>query len=76
MVNNSHEQFILTYLNILAIVISLSNFNIFLFVQIEFFTVYTKLAEMAILASKDLRTPKKKLLPVGLDLMQGIITAL
>ena len=43
---------------------------------LEFFTVYTKLAEMAILASKDLRTPKKKLPPVGLDLMHGIITGL
>ena len=42
---------------------------------IEFFTVYTKLAEMAILASTGLRTPKK-LLPVWLNLMQGIITGL
>ena len=31
----------------------------------ELFTVYTKLAQMAILASKDLRTPKKKLPPDG-----------
>ena len=44
-------------------------------VLFEFFTVYTKLTEMAILASKDLKTPKK--LPrVGLDLMPGIITGL
>ena len=43
---------------------------------IEFFTVYTKLAEMAVLASKDLSTAKKKLPPVGLDLMQEIITDL
>ena len=45
------------------------------FNTIEFFTVYTKLAEMAILASNYLTT-KKKLPPVGLDLMQGIITGL
>ena len=42
---------------------------------IELFTVYTKLAEMALLASKDLRTAKK-LPPVGLDLMKEIITGL
>ena len=42
----------------------------------EIFTVYTKLAEMAILASKNLRTLKQKLPPVGLDLMEGIITGL
>ena len=36
---------------------------------IEFFTVCTKLAEMAILYSKDLTTAKKMLPPVGLDLM-------
>ena len=40
-----------------------------------FFTVYTKLVEMALLASKDL-TNSKMLLPVGLDLMQEIITGL
>ena len=34
----------------------------------EFFTVNTKLSDMAILASKDL-TAAKKLSPVGLDLM-------
>ena len=28
-VKNSHEQFMITYFNILAFVISLSNFNIF-----------------------------------------------
>ena len=35
----------------------------------EFFTVYTNLAGMAALASKDLTTAKK-LLPVELNLMQ------
>ena len=40
----------------------------------EFFTVCTKLAEMAILYSKDLTTAKKKL-PL-LDLMLQIITGL
>ena len=30
---NSHKQFMITYFNILAFVISLSNFNIFLFEQ-------------------------------------------
>ena len=43
---------------------------------IEFFTVCTKLAEMAILYSKDLTTAKKKLPPVGLNLMLQIITSL
>ena len=43
---------------------------------VEFFTVCTKLAEMAILYSKDLTTAKKKLPPVGLDLVQEIITGL
>ena len=42
----------------------------------EFFTVCTKLAEMAILYSKELTTAKKKLPPVGLDLMLQIITGL
>ena len=42
---------------------------------IEFFTVCTKLTEMALLCSKDLTTAKK-LPPVGLDLMQEIITSL
>ena len=42
----------------------------------EFFTVNTKLAEMAVLASKNLTTANKKLPPVGLDLMQEIITCL
>ena len=42
----------------------------------EFFTVCTKLAERAILYSKDLTTAKKKLPPVGLDLMLQIITGL
>ena len=42
----------------------------------EFFTVCTKLAEMAILYSKDLTTAKKKLPPVGLDLMLQIIAGL
>ena len=42
----------------------------------EFFTVCKKLAEMAILYSKDLTTAKKKLPPVGLDLMPQIITGL
>ena len=41
---------------------------------IEFFTVCTKLAEMALLSSKELTTAKKKLPPVGLNLMQEIIT--
>ena len=48
----------------------------------EFFTVYTELAEMALLASKYLTTanklkssPTNKFFgPVGLDLMQEIIT--
>ena len=40
------------------------------------FTVCTKLAEMAILYSKDLTTAKKKLPPVGLDLVQEIIAGL
>ena len=44
--------------------------------RIEFFTVCTKLAEMAILYSKDLTTAKKKLPPVELDLMLQIITGL
>ena len=34
---------------------------------IEFFTVYTKLAEMALLASKDLTTVKKSYLQWGLN---------
>ena len=41
----------------------------------EFITVYTKLAEMAVLTSKDLTT-EKKLPSVGLNLMQEIITGL
>ena len=41
----------------------------------EFFIVYTKLAEIAVLASKD-STTEKKLPPVELDLMQKIITGL
>ena len=41
----------------------------------EFFTVCRKLPEMALLYSKDL-TRAKKLPPVGLDLMQEIITGL
>ena len=36
----------------------------------EFLTVNTKLAEMALLISKNLTTAKK-LPPLGLDLMQG-----
>ena len=42
----------------------------------EFFTVCTKLAEMAILYSKNLTTAKKKLPPVGLNLVQEIIAGL
>ena len=42
----------------------------------EFFTVCTKLAEMAILYSKDLTTVKKELPPVGLDLILHIVTGL
>ena len=45
-------------------------------VVLEFFTVCTKLAKMAILYSKDLTTAKKKLPPVGLNLMLQIITGL
>ena len=45
-------------------------------ISFVFFTVYTKLAEMALLYSKDLTTAKKKLPPVGPDLMQEIITGL
>ena len=60
-----------------------SYWNAFLFtfifkqsiLTIEFFTVNTKLVEMTVLASKDL-TNVKKLPPVGLDLMQEIITGL
>ena len=44
--------------------------------SIEFFTVCTKLAEMAVLYLKDLTTAKKELPPVGLDLMLQIITGL
>ena len=44
--------------------------------SIEFFTVCTKLTEMAILYSKDLTTAKKSLPPVELDLMLQIITGL
>ena len=44
--------------------------------SVEFFTVYTKLAEMAIMASKDLTTAKKSYPPVGLDMMQEIINGL
>ena len=40
----------------------------------EFFTVCTKLAEMALLYSKDLTTAKK-VTSSGLDLMQEIITS-
>ena len=40
--------------------------------RFEFFTVYAKLAEMAILASKDLRTPKKKLHPEGLEFFHSL----
>ena len=43
---------------------------------LEFFTVNTKLAEMAALASKDLTTAKKSYLQWELDLMQEIITSL
>ena len=45
------------------------------YLTFEIFTVCTKLAEMAILASKDLTTAKK-LPPVGLDLVQEIIAGL
>ena len=45
------------------------------YLSIEFFTVNTNLAEMAVLATKALTTTKK-LPPVGLDLMQEIITGL
>ena len=41
----------------------------------EFFTVYTKLVQIALLASKDLTTAKM-LLPEGLDLIQEMITGL
>ena len=41
--------------------------------NIPVFTVYTKLAEMVLLALKDLTTAKK-LPPVELDLIQEIIT--
>ena len=44
-------------------------------ILIEFFTINTKLAELAVLASKDLTTTKK-LPPVWLDLMQETITGL
>ena len=43
---------------------------------VEFFTVCTKLAEMAILYSKDLTTAKKMLPPVGLNLVQEIVAGL
>ena len=40
----------------------------------EIFTVCTNLAEMALLHRTELTTAKKKLPPVGLDLMQEIVT--
>ena len=43
--------------------------------SLEFFTVHTNLAEMVLLYLKDLTTAKK-LPPVGLDLMDEIITSL
>ena len=49
--------------------------NLVLFwITYEFFTVCTKLAEIAILYSKDLTTAKKQLPPVGLNLVKEIIT--
>ena len=42
----------------------------------EFFHSLYKVGRMAILYSKDLTTAKKKLPPVGLDLVQEIITGL
>ena len=51
-------------------------FKVSIFQAIEFFTVNAKLVEMAILASLDLTTAKIKLPPVGLNLMQEIITSL
>ena len=44
--------------------------------HMEFFTIYTKLEEIAVLSSKDLTTAKKIIFPVGLHLMQEIITGL
>ena len=44
-------------------------------IRLQTFTVCTKLAEMAILYSKNLTTAKK-LPPVGLDLVQEIIAGL
>ena len=44
--------------------------------SIEFFTVNTKFAEMAVLASKDLTKVKTSFPLVGLYLMQEIITGL
>ena len=43
---------------------------------IQFFTVCTKLPEMALLYSKELTTAEQKLPPAGLDLMQEISTGL
>ena len=40
------------------------------------FTVHTKLAEMALLASKDLTAAKQKLPLVGLKLTEEIITGI
>ena len=45
------------------------------FQEIKFFTVYTNLAKMAVLASTNLTTAKNKL-PAGLNLMQEIIIGL
>ena len=42
----------------------------------EFFTVNTKLAEIAVLTLKDLTTVKKSYLQWGFDLMHEIITGL
>ena len=50
--------------------------SLFYLQSIEFFTVCTKLAEIAILYSNDLATAKKKLPPVVLDLVQEIIASL
>ena len=44
-------------------------------ISIDFFIVYTKLVEMALLASEDLTTAKK-ITSTGLDLMHEIITGL
>ena len=70
--------YIIHFISTKTLSISLPNFRSRKDIEdsIEFFTVCTKSAEMAILYSKDLTTTNKELPPVGLDLVQGIIAGL